>query len=128
MFAYNFPRNVLNEGVPIEDCRGPYCSYLPIPVFPTAFYETIMGLLIFTFLWLLRKRITEPGRLFFLYLIFNGMERFTIEQIRVNVPYHLMGMNITQAEIIALVLIVIGTAGFFIAHKIIPGTSKNVSA
>lgn len=118
MFAYNFPQNVLNEGVPINGCTGSYCSYLPIPVFPTAFYETLMGLLIFGLLWLFRKRIPQPGKLFCLYLILNGMERFTIEQIRVNVPYHLFGMNITQAEIIAIVLIIIGISGFFLIDKL----------
>jgi prolipoprotein diacylglyceryltransferase len=42
MKAYNYPRNVINEGVAIKDCSGQYCRQLPIPVFPTPFYETVM--------------------------------------------------------------------------------------
>src|SRR6478609_7280092 len=58
LVAYNFPHNVINEGVPIKGCEGLYCSQLPVPVFPTAFYETLAGLALFAFLWAIRKKIT----------------------------------------------------------------------
>ena len=108
MVAYNFPHNVINEGVPIAGCEGQYCSQLPVPVFPTAFYETVAGLLLFAFLWGIRKRITIPGVLFSVYLMVNGMERFLIEKIRVNNKYSILGFHPTQAEIISFSLFLVG--------------------
>lgn len=107
--AYPYPHNVIEQGVAINGCTGDYCTHLPIPVFPTAFYETIMGLILFAFLWAIRKRIKTPGVLFAIYLIVNGVERFLIEKIRVNYHYDIPG-NPTQAELISSALILGGVA------------------
>jgi prolipoprotein diacylglyceryltransferase len=108
MWSYDYPNNVLNAGIPIKDCIGNYCNHLAIPVYPTAFYEIIMALLLFSFLWLIRKRIKIPGMLFGIYLMVNGVERFIIEKIRVNTKYILFGNEITQAEIISSCLFILG--------------------
>ena len=113
MWAYKFPHNVINEGVPIDNCFGRHCFELPVTVFPTPFYETVMCLIIFGILWSLRKRISTPGLLFSIYLILNGIERFSIEQIRVNSQYHFLGINPTQAEIIAVLMMITGVTGIF---------------
>jgi prolipoprotein diacylglyceryltransferase len=42
--------------------------------------------------------------MFALYLILNGLERFAIEKIRVNVKMDLFGLHPTQAELIASLL------------------------
>lgn len=119
MVAYTFPNNVISEGVKIEGCNDPrYCNQLPMPVFPTAFYETILSLIIFAFLWLIRKRITIPGLLFSIYLVLNGLERFSIEKIRVNNKIEKFGLVFTQAELIATSLIVVGAAlGIYLYRK-----------
>jgi phosphatidylglycerol:prolipoprotein diacylglycerol transferase len=65
----------------------------------------------------LRKYITVPGVLFSVYLVMNGVERFFIEKIRVNTKYHIFGNAITQAEIISVVLILLGIAGIIIFRK-----------
>jgi prolipoprotein diacylglyceryltransferase len=44
--------------------------------------------------------------------MFNGTERFFIEKIRVNAKFDFLGINMTQAELIA-VLIYIGGATLF---------------
>ncbi|MEJ0080779.1 MAG: hypothetical protein WDM78_07450 [Puia sp.] len=49
LFGYPYPHNVIGAGIKIPGCTGPYCSYLPIPVFPTPFYETIVCLGLFFF-------------------------------------------------------------------------------
>ncbi len=117
MVAYHYPHNVINSGVPISGCTDDqYCRQLPIPVFPTPFYETIMGLILFTFLWLIRKRFTVPGTLFAVYLIVNGVERFFIEKIRVNTTYDLKAFTPTQAELISASLVIFGT-GLYIYLK-----------
>ena len=112
LWAYDYPHNVIQEGVRMADCTGMrYCSHLDPPVFPTPVYETIMAFILGGVLWALRKRITIPGMLFFIYVIFNGAERFLIEKIRVNEKYDVLGVQLTQAEIIASLLMVIGVAG-----------------
>jgi prolipoprotein diacylglyceryltransferase len=110
-FAYDFPHNVLERGVPLNNTnRERFNNHLPMPVFPTAFYEVLMALSIFAFLWFIRKRITTPGMLFGIYLMFNGLERFLIESIRVNTKMHFLGMVITQAQLISSILFLVGVA------------------
>ena len=110
MWSYTFPHNVINAGVPIEGCTGNFCMELANPVWPTAFYEVIMSLAIFGILWAMRKNIKVPGALFFIYLAFNGVERFFIEKIRINTEYNILG-GITQAEIISFSLILTAIIG-----------------
>lgn len=110
-WAYDFPNNVIREGIPIHNCSGQYCRVLENPVFPTSLYESTLSLLFFAILWLIRKKIIIPGMIFSIYLIMNGTARFLIEKIRVNPPYHFLGIELTQAEIISTTLILIGLAG-----------------
>ena len=114
MWSFDFPRNVVHEGLPISDLKAEYFQHLVPGVFPTPFYETIMAFIIAGFLWSMRKRITPPGLLFMIYLILNGIERFCIEKIRVNSKFHYFGLSFTQAEFIAVSLFLIGIAGFVI--------------
>ncbi|MCG7858516.1 prolipoprotein diacylglyceryl transferase [Flavihumibacter sediminis] len=109
-WAYTYPNNVISAGVPIPGCEGQYCNQLPEAVYPTAFFETIACLLLFGVLWYFRKRIDIPGRLFALYLILNGIERFFIEKIRVNTEYDIFGFHPTQAELISSLLVLTGIA------------------
>jgi phosphatidylglycerol:prolipoprotein diacylglycerol transferase len=110
MWSFTYPHNVISEGVLIPGCEGKHCYELPQPVFPTPFYEVLMSLGIFAILWSIRKRITTPGMLFSIYLIFNGAERFFIEKIRINTTYTIMGRHITQAELISSALMIAGAA------------------
>ena len=84
---------------------------LSMPVFPTPFYETMMMLVVFGVLWALRKRLQAPGLLFFAYLALIAAERFLIEKIRVNVHHDVMGIRMSQAEIISVLLLLISLAG-----------------
>ena len=116
MWSFTFPHNVINAGVPIEGCVGNFCMELANPVWPTAFYEVVMSLLIFSFLWAIRKKITVPGILFCIYLALNGVERFFIEKIRINTEYNILG-GITQAEIISSCLVLIGLMGSYLLYS-----------
>lgn len=117
MVAYNYPQNVNTDGILLNGCTDEHCRVLPSPVFPTPFYETVLSLLIFLFLWTIRKRITVPGVLFSIYLILNGLERFVVEKIRVNFHYPFMGFKLSQAEIIALMLVLVGIVLLFFFKK-----------
>ncbi|MCF8218518.1 MAG: prolipoprotein diacylglyceryl transferase [Bacteroidales bacterium] len=113
MWAFDYPHNVINEGVEISGCQGNYCHVLSKPVYPTPFYETTMNLIIFLGLWLSRKKINAHGVLFSIFLVFHGLARFLIEKIRVNTTYTFGDQQITQAEIIAVVLMILGVVGIF---------------
>lgn len=112
-WAYDYPRNVLNEGVKMADCVGHYCHHLVPPVYPTPLYEVIMGLMIFGILWALRKRMKVAGSIFFLYVLLNGIERLIIEFIRVNPRYEILGVTLSQAQYIAIGLILTGAGGLY---------------
>lgn len=115
MWSYNYPNNVNQVCNPytgveaaLHQCNWAETPYLIAPVFPTPFYETIACLLLFGVIWAFRKKIKTPGVLFFFYLILNGFERFFIEKIRVNTKYSIGSIQITQAEIISAVFVLIG--------------------
>lgn len=112
LFAYNYPKNVNNVGIEMHNCKDEYCSVLPIPVYPTPIYEFVMGLFIFLILWSIRKKMQVPLGLFSVYLILNGIERFSIEQIRVNSTYNWGWIQPTQAEIIAVCISLCGVLLF----------------
>ena len=117
MVAYTYPQNVNKDGVRIAGCTDEHQRALPQPVFPTPFYETIMCTVLFILLWSIRKRITTPGVMFGIYLIVNGLERFTVELIRVNNTYSIFGFHPTQAEIISSALVISGILLILISRK-----------
>ena len=131
MWSYAFPNNVnavfgprpsgytgklITDADPWPIFEG-FGTYLSPGVYPTSFYETIMATVIFAFLWSLRKRLQVPGTLFAAYLMLNGTERFWIEKIRVNAPMEFMGMVMTQAELIAVVIFLSGLALLAFLHQ-----------
>lgn len=131
MWSYSFPNNVnavfgprpagytgklITESDPWPIFEG-FGTYLSPGVYPTSFYETIMAAAIFAFLWSMRKRWSVPGTLFSAYLMLNGMERFWIEKIRVNAPMEFMGMVMTQAELIAVVIFLSGLVMMAFIHQ-----------
>lgn len=125
LWSYDYPNNVNAvlgpmrggySGVPITEgpCFEGYCTHLVPGVYPTPLYEVIMCLLLFGLLWWMRKRLLIPGALFAVYLIFNGVERFLIEKIRVN---ELFLGTWTQAEVISLGLVLLGTGSLIWLRK-----------
>ncbi len=116
LVGMNYPHNVGHEGVVINGCTGDYCSVLPISVFPTPVYEAITCILLFSFLWAVRKRFTRPLQMFGTYLILVGVERFCVELIRVNSTYNWGFIHPTQAEILSVVLVIIGL-GLLLFYK-----------
>ena len=117
MWSFNYPHNVIREGILIPGCQGNYCYMLAHGVFPTPFYETVSSFIFVIILWSIRKKIKTPGIIFSIYLMMNGFERFLIEHIRINVPYHFLGIVATQAEIISPILFLLGLIGIFYFRK-----------
>lgn len=122
MWSYTFPNNVANSGKLIDGCdaasfastAGPveikclaacgqrYCHELAQGVYPTSFYEILMTFAGLGVFWLFRKRIKIGGMVFALYMMFNGVERFFIETIRVNDRYDYFGLGWSQAQWISV--------------------------
>ena len=105
LWAETYPNNILGVDIPAPG------------VYPTSIYEFVAAVLIFGVLWTLRKHPFRGGWLFSLYLVLSGIERFLIEKIRVNPEYDLLGLIVTQAEVIAVLVIVAGVAGLALTSK-----------
>jgi len=93
-------------------------------VHPTPVYETLTSLLIFALLWRLRTRMA-PLRLFGLYLLLAGAERFLVEFLRRNQQV-LLGL--TQPQLFALGLGIGGLALLLRASARVPGTGQGTVA
>ncbi|RYF79314.1 MAG: hypothetical protein EOO03_18265 [Chitinophagaceae bacterium] len=117
LFAYSYPQNVNRDGIVMPGVADEHNRVLPQPVFPTPLYEIIICTLLFAFLWAIRKKIKTPYVLFGIYLTVNGMERFLVESIRVNKTYSILGLNPSQAQIIAIMLIITGLVTIVLARK-----------
>ena len=118
VWSFRFPHNVLERGVAIPGCELEYCNQLAEAVYPTSIYETVMAFSIGIILWLLRKRLTAlPGVLFSVYLFLNGVERFFIEFVRVNDRYNVLGVELSQAQIIAICFMIAGVVGGYFFTK-----------
>lgn len=111
LWAETYPRNIITE------------QPLPAAVYPTPIYEFVAGVILFAVLWSLRKHPFKAGWLFSVYLVFAGVERFLIEKIRVNNEFDVLGITMTQAEIISVVLIAAGLIGIVRTSKRVTGTN-----
>ncbi len=90
---------------------GPWAMAYPdgvvptdVEVHPTPIYESLSMGLAALLLWHLRDRMA-PGRLFALYLVLAGVERFLVEFLRRN-PDALIGL--TTAQLVSLVMVAAG--------------------
>jgi len=111
LWSETFDRNILGpDGTSVDVLAYMNCPVTADGVYPTMLYEFGMGVLLFATLWSIRKHRHVAGWLFAVYLLFAGVERFLIEQIRVNNEYPLLGMQVTQAEVISVILILVGAA------------------
>lgn len=124
LWSYNYPNNVNGTIIPNDlDPKYQSAEWFPQvlmhdpsqgllePVYPTPLYETFMCVSLFFIFWALRKRFITPGFMFACFMIFNGIERFTIELIRVNTTlFTIGGFRVTQAELIAFSLFTFGIA------------------
>lgn len=116
LWAETYPNNILGVDIPEPG------------VYPTSIYEFVAGVLLFGVLWSLRKHPYKSGWLFSAYLVLSGIERFLIEKIRVNPEYDLLGLTVTQAEVIAVLAVLAGVAGLALTWKRRPGASSEQHA
>lgn len=77
-----------------------------LAVHPTQLYETAAALLLFAVLWRVARMNLRPGRLFALFLVFYGIERFLIEFVRAKSDRVLLGLSTSQ--LMSLLLLGVG--------------------
>ncbi len=94
-------------GIPVPAGTDPSAV---LAVHPTQLYETAIMLGVFMVLWRLRKSDYPIGRLFGLYLVCAGVERFLIEILRAKDDRFLGPF--TLAQLTSVVLILIGSTIF----------------
>lgn len=99
LWGETYPNNILGETLPESG------------VYPTSIYEFVMAAVLFGVLWSLRNHPFKAGWLASLSILFFGVERLLIEQIRVNNVFDVLGMEVTQAEMISVIMILVGIAG-----------------
>lgn len=110
LWSENFEGNILGQpATALENCPPSATG-----VYPTMLYEFAASVAIFGALWALRKHPYKSGWLFSLYLVLSGAWRFVIEKIRVNPSYDLLGLTVTQAEVIAVLLMLLGAMGLYV--------------
>jgi len=83
-------------------------------VHPTPIYELAAALIIFSVLWLLRKKMQYNGQLFYYYIFLTGIPRLLVEFIRRN-PKVIFGL--TQAQIVSILMIIFGLLMLYINRK-----------
>lgn len=79
---------------------------------PTQIYHFSHNLLIFIFLWLIRKRIKVEGNLILIYFILYGLARFITEFFRDN---PIFAWNLTGSQIFSIVIFF--TAFIFLMYR-----------
>lgn len=87
------------------------------PCHPTPMYEFLLCGILFLVLWRFRAKLKPDGRIFMLYLMFAGAERFSVEFIRVNPR---LALGLSEAQLIALLLFLIGLIGWYRLSKKAP--------
>jgi len=112
LWSETFPNNYLGIDI-LAQCGPGYDG-----VYPTMLYEFAMGVILAGVLWSVRKHPFKHGWLFMMYFVLAGIQRFTIEQIRVNVVLFEVGdIGVTQAMLISTLLVIGGAIGMVVLGK-----------
>lgn len=80
-----------------------------VPVYPTELFEVGLSVLIFVFLWRIRRHHHRQGWLFMVWLILAGMERFLVEFLRAK-DDRFIGI-FTLAQMISVAVVIVGVVG-----------------
>ena len=124
--GYTFGRigNFINGELYGRITTVPWGMYFPLDPYlrlrhPSQLYEAFFeGILLFTFLWIIRKRKHFEGFLFSLYLIGYGLIRFFIEFLRVPDPQ--LGFvlwSFTMGQVLCIIMILCGISVIMLKKK-----------
>lgn len=93
---------------------------LGMPLHPSQLYEVINNLVIFCVLWLLRRRKTFEGQVFWIYLLMYGITRTVLEIFRGDPRGLFFDGNLSVSQIIGIALAVFA----MVMLRVKPGNNK----
>lgn len=99
--------------VKFHENGGPF---LTPPSHPAQIYSSILSFIVFLFLVVLEKRNLPAGSLIGSWLILSSLERFFVEYFRKGVTATVVAGGFTQAQLVCLVLILVGAGIIYIAR------------
>jgi phosphatidylglycerol:prolipoprotein diacylglycerol transferase len=105
LWAQSYHGNILGAAIPDPG------------VYPTPLYESAAALVLFGLLWALRSDTQRPAYLFSVYLLVAGFERLLVEKIRINLRHDWLGIGLTQAEAISILLVLAGLVGVMLTLR-----------
>lgn len=88
--------------------------YGQVPLHPAMLYEMVLNLVIFGFLWSIRKRLYQDGFIFCLYLILYSVARFFVSMIR----YEDLLMGPFRAPHVVSVIVIVVIGGYMISRRL----------
>ena len=118
-WAVSFPQGIPPTTVSTFINQYPWIALPPyenelLTVHPTQLYESFICFILFGIMWSYRFLPILKDKLFFIYLVLAGIERFLIEFLRTNEKYFLEIFS--GAQLISLFLIIIGI--YFIKYPL----------
>ena len=83
------------------------------PIHPSQIYFSLAGLLLFVFLWRMRKRVTAPGTLFWTFIVCFALVRVGLDVTRAYEPTSVVaqwgGLDVTESQLFSLALALFGS-------------------
>lgn len=86
----------------------------PVPLHPAMLYEMILNLMIFGFLWSIRKRSYQDGFLFCVYLVLYSVARFFVSMIRAEDLY----LGPFRAPHVVSVIVIIAIGSYVVSRRL----------
>ncbi len=109
--CYGHPTN-LPWGVEFPPDSFAGLEYGNVPVHPSQLYNALAGLLLFAIAWLVRKRVSVPGTLFWGFVIAFALVRLPLDMTRSYEPeavlLHLGGLDVTESQLTSLAMAAFG--------------------
>jgi phosphatidylglycerol:prolipoprotein diacylglycerol transferase len=83
-----------------------------VPIHPSQLYFALAGLLMFTALWAMRKRVVIRGQLFWIFILMFTVVRIVLDFTRAYEPTavlaHLGGLDVTESQLTSLAMALFG--------------------
>lgn len=95
--------------------RVPWAIFLAgMPRHPTQIYEILMNLAIFTIIWFWRRKFTQEGLIFWLYLFLYSAARFNVEFLRET---RAAALGLSASQLISIGIFLIASGHFFWVYQ-----------
>ncbi|MDP2660757.1 MAG: prolipoprotein diacylglyceryl transferase [Dehalococcoidia bacterium] len=94
--------------------QGAMAPALGVPFLPAQGYEMVWDLVIFAFLWFVRKRVRNDGLLFATYMFLYSINKFTVSFWRENA---LLAFGLREAQLVALAMLASSVVALLVLYR-----------